>query len=404
SPRVLFLTVLLTFCPKGINVLGGQMNLEEGQESGPMEFKILLVDDETPNLKLLRAILQFDYALMFAKSGQVALDLAMEQTPDLILLDIMMPGMDGYAVCNLLKADERTRDIPVIFITAMNDIGDEIKGFEAGGVDYLTKPVSPPVVKARVRTHLLLRAAYRKLQDLNEQLSFERQTIENIVVRMRNSVQFDRANLRYLVVPAEKTSGDILLSSFRPDGAQHLVVGDFTGHGLTAAVAGPIVSDIFYSRTASGMGIEGILQEVNRSLYEKLPTHMFMVGCFLELNAARDRVLVWNCSMPEILVFRNGGIHTRVISNHLPRGVRNFPDKPGTEVEILSGDRVLIFTDGIVEEKNELKEEFGIERLEPLLTQIVVFEEPLESISEALKVFRGTSAQGDDVTLVELTC
>lgn len=371
---------------------------------GSMEFKILLVDDETPNLKLLRAILQFDYTLMFAKSGQVALELAKEQVPDLILLDIMMPGMDGYAVCQHLKMDDVTKDIPVIFITAMSDIGDELKGFDAGGVDYLTKPVSPPVVKARVRTHLSLRAAYRKLQDLNEQLSFERQTIENIVSRMRNSVQFDRSHLRYLVVSAEKTSGDILLSACRPDGAQHVLLGDFTGHGLTAAVAGPIVADIFYSRTAEGMGMAEIMQEVNRSLYEKLPTHMFMVGGFLELNGQRDRLQVWNCSLPEIFVFRNGGVHARVVSAHMPRGIRNQPDKPGTKIEVLPGDRVLAFTDGIVEEKNLASEEFGIERLEPILVQLVVFEEPLEIIPEALQRFREGREQSDDVTLVELTC
>ncbi|MBF0127453.1 MAG: SpoIIE family protein phosphatase [Magnetococcales bacterium] len=380
------------------------MSQVDGQSGGAMEFKILLVDDETPNLKLLRAILQFDYALMFAKSGPVALELALEQLPDLILLDIMMPGMDGYAVCQRLKAEPATRDIPVIFITAMSDIGDEIKGFDAGGVDYLTKPVSPPVVKARVRTHLSLRAAYRKMQDLNEQLSFERQTIENIVSRMRNSVQFDGTHLRYLVVPAEKTSGDILLAAFRPDGAQHLVLGDFTGHGLTAAVAGPIVSDIFYSRTAAGMGMEGIVQEVNRSLYEKLPTHMFMVGCFLELNGHRDRLLVWNCALPEIFVFRNGGVLTQVVSEHLPRGVRNKPDKPGREIEVQPGDRVLIFTDGVVEEKSVAREEFGLERLVPILSQLVVFDEPLEIVPEALRQFRDGAEQGDDVTLVELIC
>ncbi len=286
----------------------------------------------------------------------------------------------------------------------MSDIGDEIKGFEAGGIDYLTKPVSPPVVKARVRTHLALRAAYRKLQDLNEQLSFERQTIENIVVRMRNSVLFDRTNLRYLVVSAEKTSGDILLAACRPDGAQHVVLGDFTGHGLTAAVAGPIVADIFYSRTSAGMGMEGILQEVNRSLYDNLPTHMFMVGCFLELNAARNQLLVWNCSLPDLFVFRNGGVHARVVSEHLPRGVLNRIDKPGRVIDVQLGDRVLAFTDGIIEEKNVAREEFGMDRLEPLLTQIVVFEEPLTIVSEALQWFRDGCEQSDDVTLVELTC
>ena len=105
---------------------------------------------------MLRHILQADYRLLFATDGERALQVAREQRPDLVLLDIMMPNMDGYAVCCALKADAATASIPVIFITALNDSQDETAGFDVGGVDYLTKPVSPPVVRARVRTHLSL--------------------------------------------------------------------------------------------------------------------------------------------------------------------------------------------------------------------------------------------------------
>ena len=118
--------------------------------------RLLLVDDEPTNLQVLRHILQADYRLLFATDGERALQVAREQQPQLILLDIMMPGMDGYAVCRALKADPATAAIPVIFVTALNDSQDETAGFDVGAVDYLTKPVSPPVVRARVRTHLSL--------------------------------------------------------------------------------------------------------------------------------------------------------------------------------------------------------------------------------------------------------
>ncbi|MFC4932404.1 response regulator [Massilia sp. GCM10023247] len=117
---------------------------------------ILAVDDEASNLQLLRQILQDHYRLLFAKDGARALELAQKESPDLILLDVMMPGLSGYEVCAALKANPATAPIPVVFVTALNDTADELEGFEAGAVDYITKPVSPPVVRARVRTHLSL--------------------------------------------------------------------------------------------------------------------------------------------------------------------------------------------------------------------------------------------------------
>ncbi|MDP2747661.1 two-component system response regulator [Pseudomonas sp.] len=117
---------------------------------------LLLVDDEATNLQVLRHILQEDYRLLFAKDGGKALEMAERERPDLILLDVMMPGMTGYEVCQALKAQPQLEAIPVIFVTALADVEDEARGFSVGAVDYITKPVSPPIVRARVRTHLSL--------------------------------------------------------------------------------------------------------------------------------------------------------------------------------------------------------------------------------------------------------
>lgn len=122
---------------------------------------LLLVDDESTNLQLLRQILQADYRLLFAKDGPTALQLATDNQPDLILLDIMMPSMSGYEVCESLKDNAGTRSIPVIFVTALNDTEDETQGLKVGAVDYITKPFNPPIVQARVRTHLSLVNAER---------------------------------------------------------------------------------------------------------------------------------------------------------------------------------------------------------------------------------------------------
>ncbi|SCK25560.1 HD domain-containing phosphohydrolase [Vogesella sp. LIG4] len=126
--------------------------------------KILVVDDEPNNLQLLRQVLREHYQLCFATDGETALAAAEQQRPDMVLLDIMMPGMDGYEVCRRLKRNAAIGHIPVIFITAMSESEDEARGFDAGGVDYIQKPVSAPVVLRRVQTHLSLVRA-RSLED-----------------------------------------------------------------------------------------------------------------------------------------------------------------------------------------------------------------------------------------------
>jgi putative two-component system response regulator len=117
---------------------------------------ILIVDDEPTNLAVLRQILGDTYRLVFARSGAECLSAAKKHQPALILLDIQMPDMDGYSVCRMLKANPATEGIPVIFISALSEVGDEATGFESGCVDYIIKPVSPALVHACVRTHLSL--------------------------------------------------------------------------------------------------------------------------------------------------------------------------------------------------------------------------------------------------------
>ncbi|MDP5033251.1 MAG: response regulator [Paraglaciecola sp.] len=117
---------------------------------------LLLVDDEPVNLRVLKQTLGDEYRLIFAKSGAEALKLVKQESPNLILLDVMMPGMTGLQVCTTLKSDNATKNIPVIFVTALNDAVDEANGLNAGAVDYISKPISPAVVRARVKTHLSL--------------------------------------------------------------------------------------------------------------------------------------------------------------------------------------------------------------------------------------------------------
>lgn len=145
--------------------------------------KILIVDDTAENRDVLKGLLESSYTLYLAKNGEQAIKLALKRLPDLILLDIMMPEMDGYEVCQRLKAEESTRDIPIIFVTAKGEMDDEKKGLEMGAVDYIAKPIKPPILLSRVRTHIELkekRDALAKMLEIERELAKTKEDIERI--------------------------------------------------------------------------------------------------------------------------------------------------------------------------------------------------------------------------------
>lgn len=151
---------------------------------------ILVVDDAPANLSLVAGLLNPDYRVKLASSGHKALELVRRSPPDLVLLDVMMPELDGYEVCRLLKADERTAHIPVIFLTAMQDAADEARGFEVGGADFIHKPIRPAVVQARVRTHLQNKAFQDFLRQSNATLQTQLDRRLAQLDRLRDSTLF----------------------------------------------------------------------------------------------------------------------------------------------------------------------------------------------------------------------
>jgi len=134
---------------------------------------ILIVDDTAENIAILSVLLMGTYKVKVATNGEKALEVAAQEIPDLILMDVMMPVMDGYEACRRLKEDPRLADIPLIFLTGKSQIDDETMGFKLGAVDYITKPISPPIVLARIKTHLTLKQARDFLKDKNEYLEAE---------------------------------------------------------------------------------------------------------------------------------------------------------------------------------------------------------------------------------------
>lgn len=374
---------------------------------------LLVVDDSPDNILLLTAILDPYYRLKVAINGERALKIAFsDPPPDLILLDVMMPGISGYEVCQRLKADAKTQDIPVIFVTAKAESEDEVQGLTLGAVDYLTKPVMPVVVLARVRTHLALNQARRELEQArqaleraNRTLQHEKDVVENIMARMRSSVPFDHRHVRYMLSSVDRTAGDMVLSAYRADGCQHILVGDFSGHGLPAAVGGPLVSYIFYTMTEQGQALETILREINRVLLRQLPTHLYMAACGVEISTDRRRATFWNHGLPPVLMLRTTHVEQRIAPTGLPLGIDESLDLTPSIVlqQQPPGSRIYIYSDGITELPSPQGEEFGLPRLEDLLATLHLTAAALETIWTTLVEYHGDERFPDDATLMEIT-
>ncbi len=370
-------------------------------ESGKKQV-VLVVDDTPINLDIIKGILGKEYTVKVATNGQTALKIANKQPPDLILLDIMMPDMDGYEVCRQLKSNLKSAHIPIIFVTAMSGVKDEVKGLDIGAIDYITKPISGPILCARVRTHLALKQAKQEIIQQQKILQEERETIESIVIKMREDPHFINQHLQFLISPVEKTSGDILLSAFNSDGTQHLLLGDFTGHGLPAAIGGPLVSHIFYSMTERNCSAIEIITEINEVLYKHLPSYLFLAAAFIEIPNTRDRFTSWNAGLQDTLLIRESGAE-RYPSCSPPLGcIQGLTINDGTPIPIKKSDRLYIFSDGIVESVNSANKMFGYNRFESLLIQVAQGKMTLKEIQKVVETFCQSKQQADDITLVEL--
>src|SRR3974377_404417 len=209
-------------------------------QPAPESQKLILIVDDTPtNIGVISGALKESYKTKIATNGEKALALASaEEKPDLILLDIVMPGMDGYEVCSRLKSDPATSEIPVIFLTGQTDAEDETRGFEVGAVDYVHKPFSPAVVNARVRNHIQLREARDQLAAallaLNNELEMARQIQLSILPHDVPRLPGLEIAARFL--PMTSVAGDFYDFVCIDDNHLGILRADVSGHGLPSAL------------------------------------------------------------------------------------------------------------------------------------------------------------------------
>lgn len=365
---------------------------------------ILIIDDTPENIDILKMSLINDYTIRAALNGKIALKvIKIRPYPDLVLLDVMMPEMDGYEVCRCIKNDMEVCNIPIIFITACSEENDELTGIKLGAVDYITKPFSIPKVQARIKAHITLHRAKQELDEHNQRLVHEKELIEDIILKMRQADDFNTQNLRYLISPVEKTTGDVLLSTINHNKRNLILLGDFTGHGLPAAIGGHLVSYIFHSLAKQNKSGKEILLEINQQLYLRLPTSIFFATLLLEFDLESHTGLLWNAGLPDALLIRQGAIYQRFNSQLPPLGIiRKLEITPAQmTISLQAGDSFYAFSDGVIEVMGEGNEMFGMHSLEQFLIKVADGKYAPQDLLELLKRYSNSNIFNDDITLLE---
>ncbi|SEP72382.1 Histidine kinase-like ATPase domain-containing protein [Ectothiorhodospira magna] len=371
----------------------------------------LVVDDESSNRRLLGAMLKREgFAVTEAENGHRALELFEQSPPDIVFMDVMMPGMDGFEATRRIKTLSGMDFVPVIFLTALHDDQSLIRCIEVGGDDSLSKPFSFNILKARIVAmervrdlHRSIAAKSRQLAQLVEMDRQEQKLAERIFSYAVNDRNVALEQLILLQRPATTFNGDLFLSQYLPDGSLRVLLGDFTGHGLAAAIGALPVSDVFHVMTRKGVGDEAVLDEINRKLYRVLPPDRFMCAFMVTFPVGGGGMIWWNGGMPDGLICQANGVE-RLASHALPLGI--LPElSPGDAPRRRSmgvGDRLVLMSDGLIEARDDNDRMFGEAVWPGLIDGWRHGSGLMEALCQALDDHCGDAEQQDDIGAVEI--
>ena len=376
---------------------------------------VLAVDDTPENLDIVKGILVDDYHVKVAVNGKIAIKIAQSQSPDLILLDIMMPEIDGYEVCRQLKADPDTRDIPVIFLTAKGETADEAEGFALGAADYILKPVNPPLLKARVKTHIALKqnmdelqAAYavinqqkeRMQQELNVGRDIQLSMVPDTFPAFPDREEFD---IHGLLKPAREIGGDFYDYFFVQRNKLCICVGDVSGKGVPAALFMAVTKTMIKSTATEDHSPASIITRVNDEISQDNPSCMFITLFLGILDTETGELQYTNAGHPYPYLRHADGSVSTLHNIHGPvvgamDGMAYGEDK----VNLTRGDQLLIFTDGITEAMDLSDQLYGEQRVMDLFkTEAKGGPEAVVATTLAsVENFAGEAEQADDITIL----
>jgi sigma-B regulation protein RsbU (phosphoserine phosphatase) len=369
------------------------------------ESRILIVDDVKSNVDILVEALRNEYKLGVALDGAAALRSIETSPPDLVLLDIVMPGLDGYEVCRRLRAQERTRELPVVFLSSLEDVKDKAHGFEVGGNDYLTKPFEVLEIKARVRSLLRAKAYADAVREaMARDLRIAREIQMGILpANPALAISGTGLNVHAVMEPAREVGGDLYEVRRVSDQRVIVALGDVSGKGIPAALFMAVAVTILRTLARQFAEPDEILRRLNDELAEQNPRGMFVtLQCLMfdlaqrQVSAAvagHHRLAVTAPGQPPRLACPSSGRPAGLMLSN-PVSCETFPLTPG--------ETFVLFSDGVSEAMNLDDDLYGEERLMAVLaaSQGASVAGIVTRVLEDVSAFRGDAKQSDDITVL----
>jgi len=378
----------------------------------PAALCVLVAEDQASVRNYLRGLLQsFGCEVIEATDGESAVRDFERRRPDCVVLGAHLPVRDGFSACKAIKELCGEQFTPVLVLAANGSAEMLSLCAQAGADELILTPVSLEFLQVKVRAFAQIRNLHERLREQREQLirhqaaAQEEQALARALmlhVTQRDGVGC--GNVRRLEVAADVYLGDIVLAAWSPSGRQHVLVGDFTGHGLQAALGALPASDVFFSMTKSGFTIPDIVRELNSRMRTLFPANIFLCACALEVDHANGMLSVWNGGLPTAHLRSPTGQLRDIKSRHLPLGVvgtREFDDSLES-LPIAHGERIYVYTDGVAEQSNSRGERFGEERLAAILGDKGDADLVFERLEMAIAAHRGEAARHDDTTFIEV--
>jgi len=391
-----------------------------------MSERIFIVDDNLVNRKLLSGILKKEgYELLEAEDGEAAVDLALKETPDLILLDIMMPKKDGFEVCEALKKDDRSAHIPIIFLSAKTQVEDKIRGLELGGADYVTKPFDRGEVLARVKAQLSIARLTRELMEANEELRQKQRRLNEDLeaaagiqqsLLPQETPDMKNVAIAWRFMPCESIGGDIFNVVALDESRWAIYMLDVSGHGVPSALVTVSASQMLHPQR--GLLVKKTITpspcteirgpgEVLGLLDQEYPIERFnkyFTITYLILDVNEALIHYSNAAHPYPILMRRDGTLELLDKGGTIIGLGGVIPFEEGQKQVEPGDKLVIYTDGIVDYQDKEGEFFGQERFHDVLHQLRgrPIAEVVDGVIDAIMDYGDHHSPQDDITLLGL--